>query len=142
MRSVDQSGDGRLKAAAPIAAEQATQHCPGQPKPPDCEVISQQCVRPINRTALDLIELDTTCACPVATTFALWWELWELVTGALEVASDGHARASAPDKSVIKTTATATSVAPKMRRATPVSFCSIAPDLSNMTYLLMSAWQK
>jgi hypothetical protein len=55
-----------------------------------------------------------------------------MVAGTLEVTSDGHARASAPEKSVIKTTATATSVAAQMRRATPRSFCSIAPDLSNI----------
>ena len=138
-RSVDRSGDGRLKAVAPIAAEQATQHCPGQPKSPDCEVIPQQCVSSINRTALDFIELYKTCACPVAI-FAFWWDLSEMVAGAVEVTSFGHARASAPDKSVIKTTATATSVAPKMRRATP-AFCGIALDLSNMTHLLVSARQ-
>ena len=138
MRSPDRSGDGRPNAVVPIAAEQATQHCPGQPKSPDWEDIPQQCVRSINRTKLDIIELDAASTCLVATTIALSWDSCEIAAGALEDTSDGHAGASAADKSIIKATARATSVAPKMRRATP-SFCSTAPDLSNMTYLLMSA---
>ena len=116
-----------------MAAEQVTQHCADGIWLPDCELVPQQCSGSIKCAAPDCIELDESRPSMAATAF----ELCEMVSGARAVVSDEQARASMPDKSVIKVTATANSVAPKMRRPTPGSLDCMLLDLPHMAQQLI-----